>query len=134
MWILKTITEDLPERTFRILAGGIRTIGRSTGADFIVATPAPATVVSLPASSLPPARPMPPTLPIQTERLLLRELTPADAPFILELVTDPAFLQNIGDRGVRDLDTAARYIADGPAASYARNGFGLWRVELRDGG
>ena len=36
MWILKTITEDLPERTFRILSGGIRTIGRSTGADFIV--------------------------------------------------------------------------------------------------
>jgi pSer/pThr/pTyr-binding forkhead associated (FHA) protein len=36
MWILKTITADLPERTFRILAGGIRTIGRSTGADFIV--------------------------------------------------------------------------------------------------
>ena len=36
MWILKTITEDIPERTFRILSGGIRTIGRSTGADFIV--------------------------------------------------------------------------------------------------
>jgi pSer/pThr/pTyr-binding forkhead associated (FHA) protein len=36
MWILKTITEDVPERTFRILAGGVRTIGRSTGADFIV--------------------------------------------------------------------------------------------------
>jgi ABC transport system ATP-binding/permease protein len=36
MWILKTVTEDLPERTFRILAGGVRTIGRSTGADFIV--------------------------------------------------------------------------------------------------
>ena len=36
MWILKTITEDIPERTFRVLNGGIRTIGRSTGADFIV--------------------------------------------------------------------------------------------------
>ena len=36
MWILKTITEDIPEKTFRILTGGIRTIGRSTGADFIV--------------------------------------------------------------------------------------------------
>jgi pSer/pThr/pTyr-binding forkhead associated (FHA) protein len=36
MWILKTITEDLPERTFRVLSGGVRTIGRSTGADFIV--------------------------------------------------------------------------------------------------
>ena len=36
MWILKTITEDLPEQTFRILSGAVRTIGRSTGADFIV--------------------------------------------------------------------------------------------------
>ena len=36
MWILKTITEDLPERTFRILSGAVRTIGRWTGADFIV--------------------------------------------------------------------------------------------------
>ena len=36
MWTLKTITEDIPERTFRILTGGVRTIGRSTGADFIV--------------------------------------------------------------------------------------------------
>lgn len=36
MWILKTVTDDLPEKTFRILAGSVRTIGRSTGADFIV--------------------------------------------------------------------------------------------------
>jgi pSer/pThr/pTyr-binding forkhead associated (FHA) protein len=36
MWILRTVTEDLPEKTFRILPGNIRTIGRSTGADFIV--------------------------------------------------------------------------------------------------
>jgi pSer/pThr/pTyr-binding forkhead associated (FHA) protein len=36
MWILKTVTEDIPEKTFRILSGGVRTIGRSTGADFIV--------------------------------------------------------------------------------------------------
>ena len=36
MWILRTVTEDLPEQTFRILPGSIRTIGRATGADFIV--------------------------------------------------------------------------------------------------
>lgn len=36
MWILKTVTEDVPERTFRMLPGGVRTVGRSTGADFIV--------------------------------------------------------------------------------------------------
>jgi pSer/pThr/pTyr-binding forkhead associated (FHA) protein len=36
MWILRTLTEDLPDKTFRIVSGAIRTIGRSTGADFIV--------------------------------------------------------------------------------------------------
>ena len=36
MWILRTITEGVPEKTFRILPGGVRTLGRATGADFIV--------------------------------------------------------------------------------------------------
>lgn len=36
MWILKTDTEGQPEQTFRLLAGTVRTLGRSTGADFIV--------------------------------------------------------------------------------------------------
>ena len=36
MWILRTVTEGLPEKTFRILPGNTRTIGRATGADFIV--------------------------------------------------------------------------------------------------
>lgn len=35
MWILKTVDGE-PGRTFRLLPGGIRTLGRSTGADFIV--------------------------------------------------------------------------------------------------
>jgi pSer/pThr/pTyr-binding forkhead associated (FHA) protein len=36
MWMLRTLTEDQPEQIFRILPGGIRTVGRATGADFIV--------------------------------------------------------------------------------------------------
>jgi len=36
MWILRTTTEGVPEQTFRILPGVARTIGRSTGADFIL--------------------------------------------------------------------------------------------------
>jgi len=39
MWILRTIAEGEPEQTFRILPGGVRTIGRATGADFIVDAP-----------------------------------------------------------------------------------------------
>ena len=36
MWILRTVTTTDAEQTFRILPGGIRTIGRATGADFII--------------------------------------------------------------------------------------------------
>jgi pSer/pThr/pTyr-binding forkhead associated (FHA) protein len=36
MWILRTITDDVPERTFRVLPGSVRTIGRAAGADFII--------------------------------------------------------------------------------------------------
>ena len=39
MWILRTVDDGTPEKTFRILSGGIRTIGRATGADFIVDAP-----------------------------------------------------------------------------------------------
>jgi pSer/pThr/pTyr-binding forkhead associated (FHA) protein len=36
MWILRTVTEGQPEKTFRILPGNERTIGRAIGADFII--------------------------------------------------------------------------------------------------
>jgi pSer/pThr/pTyr-binding forkhead associated (FHA) protein len=39
MWILRVVDEGQPEKTFRILPGGIRTLGRATGADFIVDAP-----------------------------------------------------------------------------------------------
>jgi pSer/pThr/pTyr-binding forkhead associated (FHA) protein len=39
MWILRTTDEGKREKTFRLVAGGVRTVGRSTGADFIVDAP-----------------------------------------------------------------------------------------------
>jgi ABC transport system ATP-binding/permease protein len=36
MWMLRTLTTDQSEKIFRILPGGVRTVGRATGADFIV--------------------------------------------------------------------------------------------------
>ena len=71
---------------------------------------------------------------IETERLTLRQLDAGDAEFIRQLLNDPSFLRFVGDRGVRTTDDGRRYIADGPVASYARHGFGLWLVELKDAG
>lgn len=36
MWILRRVGEADSEKTFRILPEGVKTIGRATGADFIV--------------------------------------------------------------------------------------------------
>jgi ribosomal-protein-alanine N-acetyltransferase len=71
---------------------------------------------------------------LRTPRLLLRELTADDAPFILTLLNDPAWLQFIGDRGVRSIADAEGYIERGPRASYALHGFGLEIVTLNDSG
>lgn len=64
----------------------------------------------------------------------MRHLTPDDAEFILALLNDPAFLRFIGDKGVRDMEGARKYITHGPMAMYARLGFGLYLVELKDSG
>ena len=69
---------------------------------------------------------------LETERLVLRQLTPDDAEFILELLNDPSFIRNIGDRNVRTIEDACSYILNGPVASYAKNGFGLYLVLLKE--
>jgi RimJ/RimL family protein N-acetyltransferase len=71
---------------------------------------------------------------LETGRLVLRRMGLDDAGFILDLLSEPSFLRHIGDKGVRSLDDARRYIADGPLASYERFGFGLLLVARKDGG
>ena len=68
---------------------------------------------------------------LETERLLLRQFSLADAELILELLNEPSFIRNIGNRGVRTLADARSYILNGPVASYAKNGFGLYLVVLK---
>ena len=36
MWILRALTDESPAQTFQLLPGAVRTLGRATGADFIV--------------------------------------------------------------------------------------------------
>jgi RimJ/RimL family protein N-acetyltransferase len=68
---------------------------------------------------------------LETDRLSLRQLSADDAEFILDLVNQPSFVKNIGDKGVRTKADAVAYIQNGPVASYKRFGFGLNLVELK---
>lgn len=71
---------------------------------------------------------------METARLVLREVGEGDAGFVLELLNDEAFVRYIGDRGVRDLEGARRYIAERMVGSYRREGFGMYVAELKEGG
>jgi [ribosomal protein S5]-alanine N-acetyltransferase len=68
---------------------------------------------------------------LETERLLLREITRDNAEFILDLLNQPSFKKFIGDRGVRTAEQACGYIDTRFTKSYHDNGFGLYLVELK---
>jgi [ribosomal protein S5]-alanine N-acetyltransferase len=61
---------------------------------------------------------------LRTERLALTDVTQDDAEFVFELMNDPGWLMNIGDRKIRSLEDARTYIAERFAKS-------LWLV-VRD--
>ncbi len=71
---------------------------------------------------------------VETKRLALKKLAETDGEFILELLNSPGFLENIGDRKVRNLEDAKAYIVNGPNQSYSINGYGLYLVELKEAG
>lgn len=69
---------------------------------------------------------------LDTERLFLRALTEEDAPFIVELVNTPGWLNYIGDKKIHTTQQAIQYLQEGPLKSYKNHGFGLWLVELKN--
>jgi RimJ/RimL family protein N-acetyltransferase len=72
---------------------------------------------------------------IETERLFLREMSAeTDAEFVVELINEPAWIQNIGDRGIRTVEEAQNYISNSFVKSYEQNNFGLWLVGLKETG
>ncbi|PSL28329.1 GNAT family N-acetyltransferase [Chitinophaga ginsengisoli] len=67
----------------------------------------------------------------ETSRLIIRQFTIDDAPFIFRLLNTEIWLTYIGDRNIRGLDDARNYLVNGPLASYDRFGFGLYLVALK---
>jgi RimJ/RimL family protein N-acetyltransferase len=74
------------------------------------------------------------TIIIETERLLLKEFTVDNAPFILQLVNSEGWLKYVGDRNIKTVQQATDYLNNGPIKSYQANAFGLWLVELKADG
>jgi len=67
---------------------------------------------------------------IKTARLRLRKINLLDADFILRLVSEPAFIENIGNKGIETLQDARRFIREGPWTNQEKPGYGQFLVEL----
>ncbi|MBD2699377.1 GNAT family N-acetyltransferase [Spirosoma sp. BT702] len=65
---------------------------------------------------------------LTTDRLIICQLTLEDAPFILELLNTPGWLQFIGDRGIRSLDDANAYIQNNALKNYEELGYGPYLI------
>ena len=71
---------------------------------------------------------------LETERLCLRKLVVADAEFIHGLMNDPDYLEYIGDKGVKTVADAERFLESVAIKSYEDNGFGHYVVSLKTDG
>ena len=71
---------------------------------------------------------------IQTKRLMLRKINVDDAAFVLRLVNEPSFVSNIGDKGLKNLHDAERFILEGYWTNQERSGYGMFLVMLKGRG
>ena len=71
---------------------------------------------------------------LETGRLWLRRLTVDDADLMLAIWNDPAFVQFVGDRGIRDLEQAREAMQSGVFALYRDYGFGPYAMVLKTEG
>lgn len=71
---------------------------------------------------------------IETPRLRLRTAALDDAAFYMELVNDPSWIANIGQRNIHTLEAARAALESGPMAQFREHGYSLYIVERRSDG
>ncbi len=62
----------------------------------------------------------------------MRKLTLDDADLMYAVWTDPAYIEQVADRGIRSIDDARRAIEERALRLYAEYGYGPYRVALCD--
>ncbi len=69
---------------------------------------------------------------VETERLIVEEAVISDATFFYKLLNSPNWIEFIGDRGIRTIEQAAEYIESSLIGSYQKNGYGLFKMCLKE--
>ncbi len=69
---------------------------------------------------------------LRTARTVVRDLSLKDAPFFLQLLNTPKWLQFIGDRQVHSIEEAEQYLEKGLLRSAQTNGFAYYLVQTSE--
>lgn len=64
----------------------------------------------------------------ETERLTLKPTSEDDAEFVFRLFNTPLWLQNIGDRNIKSIESAKTYIRDRIVPQYKRLGYSNYTI------
>ncbi|CUA93577.1 GNAT family N-acetyltransferase [Pannonibacter indicus] len=67
-------------------------------------------------------------------QLSFRQFEPSDAEFLMRLMNDAAFIEHIGDRGLRQVEDARNYIRSAIRPAYRRENYGFWVISDRASG
>ena len=70
----------------------------------------------------------------ESARLRVRRMRLDDADFLLRQLTQPSWLQYIGDRGVASVVDAERYIESRIFGQYSALGYGMYVIESKASG
>ena len=65
---------------------------------------------------------------LETDRLILREMTEEDDFFMYDLLNSDGWLEFIGDRNIKTVEDARNHILNNYIKMYETHGFGLWVV------
>jgi ribosomal-protein-alanine N-acetyltransferase len=71
---------------------------------------------------------------IETERLFLRRVSLDDSDLMLAVWNDPAFVSNVGDRGIRTTEQAHEAMKVGALKLYEDYGYGPYSMVLKSDG
>lgn len=67
----------------------------------------------------------------ETSRLVIEEATLSDSAFFFKLLNSPNWLKFIGDRNIKTLGDAEKYVRESLLEGYKKNGFGFYKMSLK---
>ncbi|WP_411030136.1 GNAT family N-acetyltransferase [Spongiimicrobium sp. 3-5] len=68
----------------------------------------------------------------ETQRLTIEKAVLNDAHFFLKLLNSPNWITFIGNRNINSEEDARNYIEHSLISSYTKNGYGLYKVSLKE--